>query len=89
MTRRCSRWTVYDFNSDSGERSEGSSRRIDLVFVCNEFRRSGIASFLVQEAARHFNVPPEALVWRLPFATDEGRALAEKFARDGRMLITK
>ena len=59
---------------------------VDLVFVCPDSRRQGIATSLVRAMAEDRGFPANELLWRPPFGV-EGLGLVKKFNSD-RVLVS-
>lgn len=53
-------------------------RGVAQIFVCADARRTGIATSLVEEAARHHGIAAHRLAWESPLS-EGGYALAESF----------
>lgn len=91
VTRARTEWGVLTLDDPEGEvtPSEHELPRpcLDLAFVCGGFRRQGIATQLVEVAATDQGLPADEFLHLLPFSKD-GRAFAERFSREGRLLVT-
>ena len=84
-------WGVFDLDDHEGEVTvtEHAQPRpcLDMVFVCGGFRRQGIATSLVEFAAIDQRIPTDKFLHLLPWSPD-GRRFADRFSRDGRLLVT-
>ena len=83
-------WTDFDLATpevlfDTSPHLERKAA-VDMVFVCANFRRQGIATSLVRAMAADHGVTPRELVWQTPF-NPEGLALVRSFSPDGKILV--
>lgn len=91
VTRARTRWGVVNLDDPEGEvmltEHEQPRPCLDLAFVSGGFRRQGIATSLVELAAIDQGLPAGEFLHLLPWSPD-GRAFAERFSGDRRLLVT-
>ena len=91
VTRNRTAWAVLNLDDPEGEVTLVEHERprpcLDLAFVCGGFRRRGIATSLVEFAAIDQGLLVEEFVHLRPWSPD-GQRLAERFSRDGRLLVS-